>query len=122
MAAVEMGLGDVGSAVASENIAANLLVQRGTTAGQVGLCGASGLPAGSVTEAFASGARVNYFRTKGIHLVIASATIAAGDFLKAAAAGKVAPESTATTRTAATIGIAVTAGATDGSLFKMEWL
>lgn len=114
--------GLTGSATAAGAIAANLLVQRTTVAGKVDVCGASGLPAGSVQEAFASGDTVLFYRPVGMALVTASAAIAIGDFVKAAASGKVAPEATVTTRTAATIGIALTAASGDGSTFEMEWL
>lgn len=114
--------GMMASALAAEAIAANLLVQRSTTAGSVGLCGASGLPAGATQEAFANAAQCTFYRPFGSALVTASAAIAAGDFVKAAASGKVAPEATVTTRTAATIGIAITAASGDGVTFEMEWI
>lgn len=119
--AQKVELGDVGSGVAAASLNANTLVTIDTS-GLVAACGASGLPVGSIQEAFASGATVNYFRTRGRHAVTASAAIAIGDFLKAASSGKVAPEASVGTRTAATIGIAITAASNDGDVFIMEWL
>lgn len=106
---------------AYEAIAANLLVSAHTTAGQVALCGAGGFPIAVADEAVAASAVAGFrpLKTSKRILVKASAAIAAGDFVKAAAAGKVAPEATVTTRTAATIGQADTAASADGSLFWM---
>lgn len=94
--------------VASENIAVNLLVEPHTTADQVSLAPASGCPIAVAYEAVASGARGDFqlivpgdiVKSKG------STTIAAGDYLKAAASGEIAPEASVAVRTAATIGVA----------------
>jgi hypothetical protein len=98
-------------ATASENIAVNLLVEDHTTAGQVSLCPASGCPAGVAYDAVTSGAAGAFqlLAPGDIVRAIASDTISAGDYVKPAASGQVAPEATATTKTEFTIGVALSA-------------
>jgi len=103
-------------------IAANLLVTLTATAGTVGLCGASGIPVGVATDLVTSGAYGTFQPMRGRILVTASAQVVAGNFVKAAASGQVAPESSATTRTAATIGQAETAANGQGNTFWMVCL
>lgn len=106
---------------ASEAIGANLLVTLHTVAEQVALCGASGNPVAVAYDAIASGAAgdVQLLAKGDRAFVKCSAAIAIGDFVKAAAAGKVAPEAGTTTLTAFTIGQAETATSTDGDAFWM---
>ena len=104
---------------AANAIATNLLVTLTTTAGSVDVCGASGVPVGIADGAVASGAYGNFLPVEGRVQVVSSATIAAGDFVKAAAAGQVAPEATVTTRTAATIGQAETAVSGSGTFWMV---
>lgn len=118
---MKINQGLTGSGIAAAAIGANLLVTRSTVAGKVDLCGASGLAVGSTQEATASGDLCTYFRPIGTAWVTCSAAIAIGDMVKPAASGKVAPEATVTTITAATIGQALTATSTDGDTFLMEW-
>jgi hypothetical protein len=98
---------------AAASLGANLLVTI-DTAGKAALCGASGIPLGSVQDAWASGALATIWPTCGRHKLTASAAIAIGDFVKAAASGKVAPEAIVTTATAFTIGQADSAASADG--------
>lgn len=100
-------------------IATNLLVTLTATAGTVGLCGVSGYPIGVADGAVASGASGCFQPMEGRIKVVCSAAVAAGDFVKAAAAGQVAPESSVTTRTAATIGQAETGTTNPGDVFWM---
>jgi len=107
---------------AAAEVAANLLVTLTSTAGSVDLCGDSGFPVGVSTDLIASGAYGAFQPMRGRILVTASAEIAAGDFVVAAASGQVAPETEVTTRTAFTIGQAETAAADAGATFWMVCL
>jgi hypothetical protein len=107
------------SAIASETIAANLLVEDHTTAGQVSLCGSDNKPSGIAYYAIASGARGDVYPLVPGDVVkaISSATIAVGDHVKPAANGQVAPESTAGTPTAYTCGKALSAVTDSGAFY-----
>ena len=107
------------SAIASEAIAANLLVEDHTVVGQISLCPASGCPSGIAYYAIASAARgdVHIIAPGDIVKAVSSATIAAGDYVKPAASGQVAPESTATTKTEFTIGVALSAVTDSGAFY-----
>lgn len=107
------------SAIASEAIAANLLVEDHTVAGQVSLCPASGCPSGVAYYAIASGARGDVYPLVPGDVIkaVSSATIAVGDYVKPAASGQVAPETTATTKTAFTIGVALSAVTDSGDFY-----
>jgi hypothetical protein len=107
------------NAVASEAIAANLLVEDHTVAGQLSLCPASGCPSGIAYYAIASGAAgdVYVFVPGDVVKAVSSATIAIGDYVKPAASGQVAPEATATTRTEFTIGVALSAVTDSGAFY-----
>lgn len=111
---------DMQSATASEAIGANLLVEPNSTG--VGLCAAGKKPCGVTQEGFASNAQCNFYTAGfGTALVTASAAIAAGDHVKAAASGKVAPETDVAVPTALTIGRAKGAASGDGVTFEMYW-
>jgi len=105
---------------ASETIAANLLVECHTTAGQVSLCPSAGVPLGVAYDAIASGAvgDIQVITPGDIVQSKGSTTIAVGDYLVAAASGEVAPESPVTTRTANTIGVAEEACSGAAALFR----
>lgn len=104
------------AAFATENLLAML-----DTAGGVTPCGAGLIPAGVCPSAHAINTTATVYPTRGRALVIASAQIAAGDMVKAAAAGQVAPEANVVVATAFTIGVAETAAAGQGSSFWMVW-
>ena len=105
--------------LAAAQIAANLLVTLTATAGSVGLCGASGFPVGVSTDLIANAAYGAFQPMKGRILVTASASITAGNFVKAAANGQVAPEASAATRTAFTIGQAETGASQNGTFWMV---
>ncbi len=98
-------------ATASENIAVNLLVEPHTTVGQVSLCPANGCAVAVAYEAVASGAAGDFqIITKGdVVYSLSSASIAAGDYVMPAASGQLAPESSVTTKTEFTCGVALSA-------------
>jgi hypothetical protein len=100
--------------LAGAPIATNLLVTLTGTAGTVVLCGAAGFPVGIADGAVASGAYGSFKVMRGRVQVFGTA--AAGDFVKAGAAGVVVAEAGVTTRTGNTIGQAETA-ATAGRLW-----
>lgn len=106
---------------ASEIIAANLLVELGTTAGQINLHPAGGRAWAVAYDAIASGAvgEVQLLTPGDVVYSLASATIAVGDYLKAAASGQVAPEASPTTWTADTIGQAEEAAS--GAAVGFHW-
>jgi hypothetical protein len=110
---VECARGTV-NRLASGAIAANLLVQTATVGNSIIVCGASGVPTGIAYDAIADAAfgDVSLITGGDRHLCTASAAIAIGDFVKAAAAGKVASDTT--TATAGTIGVAESAATGDG--------
>ena len=93
--------------VAGGSITANTLVTLHTTAGQVVECGVGGFPIGVVYDAYSSGETVPVYPLPGLHRVIASAAIVAGDNLKPAANGEIAPEASVGTNTVDTCGQAV---------------
>ena len=99
-------------------IATNLLVTLTSTAGTVGLCGAAGVPVGVADGAVASAAYGTFRPMRGRIQVVSTATITAGDFVKAGASGQVAPEASVAVRTANTIGQAET-GVTGSGKFWM---
>ena len=105
----------------SEAIAANLLVTRTTGDNVVSLCGASGFPVAinATGSTIASGAvgEFQLLTTGDRVLAVSSATITRGDFVKAAAAGQVAPEAGVTTLTANTIGQADTSVTDSGNFY-----
>ena len=96
---------------ASEAIAVNLLVEPHTVAGQVSLCPANGCAVAVAYEAVASGALGDFqIITKGdLVYSLSSASIAAGDYVMPAASGQLAPETSVTTKTAFTCGVALSA-------------
>lgn len=100
-------------------VASNLLVTLTGTAGSVDVCGAGGIPVGIADGDVAAGAYGNCIPLKQRVRVICSGAINAGELVKAAAAGQVAPETSVTTATAFTIGIAETATTTQGDAFYM---
>lgn len=108
--------------LAGAPIATNLLATLTSTAGTAGLCGASGVPCGVADGPIASGAYGNFMPMRGRIQVVSAGSVTAGDFVKAAANGQVAPEAGVTTRTAATLGIAETAGETQTNIFWMVCL
>lgn len=89
------------------------------TSGGVTMAISQGIPTGTVQEAFAINKLATVYPARGRHLVTASAAIAAGDFVKCAANGQVAPEASVAVATAFTIGVAETAAAGQGSTFWM---
>jgi hypothetical protein len=109
-------------AVASENIAVNLLVEPHTVAGQVSLCPANGCAVGVAYEAVASGAAGAFqVISKGdIVYSLSSAAIAIGDYVMPAASGQLAPESVVTTKTEFTCGVALSA--TSGAAAGVYWM
>lgn len=82
--------------LAAEAIGANLLVTIGATG--VALCGANGQPDGSVQEAVAIGVRPTvYARIPGHYALLtkaSAATLAVGDYFKAAAVGEITSDGT----------------------------
>lgn len=106
---------------ASESIAVNLLVELHTTEGQVSLCPAAGCPIGVNS----SGATISSGAVGDIQLLtvgdrvygISSASINAGEYVKAAASGQVAPESSVAVKTADTLGVAETTVSGSGGFF-----
>lgn len=110
---------------ASAEIAANCLACYHTVAGQAAVAGvsASNPVANLITyDLVASGAVGDFYPLASGDrvLVKSSASIAIGDLCKGAASGEVAPEADIDTLTAATIGVAVTAGAGSSGLFWMQ--
>lgn len=116
--------GPIGSGIAAAELAANLLVTRNSTEGQIALCGAGGIPIGVTTELVASGERGEYRRpVKGAPTLVKGTTaIAVSEFVKSGANGEVAPEANVAVRTADTIGIASSACSGAHGLFEIEWL
>jgi len=95
----------------SESIAVNLLVEDHTTAGQVSLCPASGCPMGvnyAATIASSGTGDVQLLCVGDIVYSLASGAVAVGDYVAAAASGKVVSESA--TKSANTVGVALSAG------------
>lgn len=119
---VECARGTV-NRLAAEAIGPNLLVQTATVGNSMILCGASGVPTGISYDTIANAAfgDVSLITGGDRHLCTASAAVAIGDFVKPAAAGKVAPEATATTATAATCGVAESAASGDAILFFVRF-
>ncbi len=109
--------GDIGSGIAAEAIAANLLVNVNSSE-QVALNGADGMADGSAQEAAASGAQATFYkrrpgdraRLKG------TGTLVAGDFFKGAASGLIQADGTsgATALSVNTLGVVLAAEGTDG--------
>jgi hypothetical protein len=96
---------------ASESIAVNLLVEDHTTAGQVSLCPANGCPMGvnyAATIASAAQGDVQLLCVGDTVYSLASGAITVGDYVAAAASGKVISESS--TKSANTIGVALSTG------------
>lgn len=109
-------------AVASENIAVNLLVEPHTVAGQVSLCPANGCAVGVAYDAVASGAAGAFqVISKGdVVYSLSSAAIAIGDYVMPAANGQLAPESVVTTKTEFTCGVALSAAS--GAAVGVYWM
>lgn len=108
------------SVVGSESIAVNLLVEDHTTAGQVSLCPANGCPMGvNYAGTIASAARgdVQLLTVGDIVYSLASGAVAVGDYLAAAASGAVVSESA--TKSANTIGVALSAGTSVNVYWRM---
>lgn len=101
------------SKITASALNANVLVTIDTS-GNAALCGVGGVMLGSVQDAWASGVLATVFPPRGRHKLTAGGAIAIGDFVKAAANGKVVVEATNTVRTANTIGQADSASSADG--------
>lgn len=119
---VECARGTV-NRLAAEAIGQNLLVQTATVGNSMILCPAGGAPTGISYDTTANAAfgDVSLITGGDRHLCTGSAAVAIGDMVKAAAAGKVAPEATVTTKTAFTIGVAESAASGDGILFFVRF-
>lgn len=90
------------------------------TSGYVVQCGAGGTAIGVVYETYSSGDTVPVYPIQGRHFVRTTATITAADFVKPGADGAVAPEAGVTTRTADTVGQAITTGTGAAAQFWAE--
>ena len=80
--------GWLGSGTTGASLAANTLVVWGTS-GTLINCGVGGKPVGSVQEPFASGVTCDFYRKFGGAWLAYTGTVAAGDIVKAGAAGVV---------------------------------
>ena len=99
-----------------------LLAKIGTAATNIGLCGVSDIPLGIVPDkpAAGEGCSVNLLGARcDTQLVVASAAISAGDFVVAAASGKVRTLPTAG-GTYYIIGRALNAASADGDLVEID--
>jgi Uncharacterized conserved protein (DUF2190) len=103
-------------------IASNMLVTLGSD-GLLVVANANDPGVGYIMEAVAaSQADVTVYPREGTTTLTCDVTsIAVGDLVKPGASGTVLPEATVTTRTAATIGRALTA-ATSGQLFQVHFI
>lgn len=102
--------GPIGSGKATIAIAANQLVKWDTTAGNIVVCGVGDIPIGVTQDPIAAGAIGAFYRWgPGHEFLVNGSGIAAGDYVKAGAAGVAVQEGTPTVVTAATIGQAKTA-------------
>ena len=111
-------LGETGQAVVGASaIAANTLVKFHTD-GTLIVCAGSGDRAiGSVQDAYAIGALATYYKCRGnTHHITHFSAVAAGDLVKTYAGGLVVPESSPAVATAATVGQAITASASDNTI------
>lgn len=119
---VETARGTV-NRLAAVAIGPNLLVQTATVGNSMILCPVEGVPTGISYDTIANGAYgdVSLIAKGDRHLCTASAAVAIGDMVKAAAAGQVAPEAVVTTATAFTIGVAESAASGVGVLFFVRF-